>query len=215
MVEEKVQKEFYGKIEAFDAEGVMAMLSHTPELVNARLSYDGRSPLIHAVMNAMEYGRTTGHLQIEILKVLLEAGANPNALTSDGRNALGWAAGFAGSASVEVDQYDAGRVVQVIMEPRTHEVFKEIVTLLLTAGADPDLTAVDRSDRQTKTMVEFARPNGVIRDGKTISYLHGECPKVIMLRLIEEHGKSKTSNPLAKDGVFQAAQAFSDRPAQP
>ena len=216
-MDEKEQNEFYKKIEACDVMGVIDMLVYTPELANARLSCDGRSPLIHSVMNAMTWAKTEkGKAQIGIINVLLKAGADPNARTGDGRNALGWAAGLS-SETVEVDQYDCGRVVQVIMEPRTQDVFREIVALLLTAGTDSDAKACDRSDHQTKTMVEFARQDGRIRDEKLITYLHGNSPRAIMSGLIKEYNRSKTtlSNPLARDGAVQTAQAFSNRPAPP
>jgi len=138
MVDENEQKAFYGKIEACDIVEVSEMLLHKPELVHARLSYDHRTPLIHSVMNAMEWAETEkGKAQIGIIAVLLKAGSDPNAKTDDGRNALAWAAGFAvGSSPIIRNKDEAGRIAHTIVNPKIREIFEGIVGLLLEGSTD-------------------------------------------------------------------------------
>ncbi|GEM_PF-7021370 len=143
MVDEKEQNEFYRKIEAADLAGVSEMLLHNPELVHARSSYDRRTMLIHSVMNAMEWAETEkGKAQIGIIDVLLKAGSDPNAVTSDGRNALAWAAGFAvGSSPIIRNKDEAGRISHTIKNPKIREIFEGIVDLLLEGNTDLDAKA--------------------------------------------------------------------------
>lgn len=143
MVDEKT---IFGEIGSFDVDRVREFLLRDPSSLHIKFWYDGRTPLIHAVMNAMEWAETSkGSAQIPIIKLLLDSGADKDAKTNDGRNALDWAAGFAvGSSQIIRNKDEAGRIIREITMPMIKEMFEGVVNLLLDDCADKKTKVMER-----------------------------------------------------------------------